>query len=85
MNFKNKQELIDFVKTQLNVELKGEEPFDDEYEELFYTKLPKKQKNKILSLFHKYGIETNEHFNNKYWVYLINEGRVDNDTDKKAR
>ncbi len=73
MNFKNKQELVDFVKTQLNVELKGEEPFDDEYEELFYTKLPKK--NKILSLFNKYGIETNEHLNNRYWVYLINEGR----------
>ena len=74
MNFKNKQELINFVKTQLNVELKGEEPFDDEYEELFYTKFPKERKNEILALFHKYGIETNEHLNNRYWVYLINEG-----------
>ena len=73
MNFKSKQELIEFVKTQLNVELKGEEPFDAEYEDLFYTKLPKNRKSEILSLFRKCGIETNEHLNNKYWIYLINE------------
>jgi hypothetical protein len=77
MNFDNKQQLIDFVKDQLNVELKSEEPFDNEYEELFYTKFPKERKGDILNLFYKYGIETNEHVNNKYWIYLINEEKVD--------
>lgn len=77
MDFESKQELINFVKEQLNVELKGEEPFNGD-ENLFYTKFPKNQKNNILNLFRKYGIETNEHLNNKYWVYLINEGREGN-------
>lgn len=72
MNFKNKQDLINFIKNQCNVELQNIDGFCGENPDLLYTEIPKDHKNSVLSVCCKYGIQTNEHVNNKYWIYLTN-------------
>lgn len=79
MNFTNKQDLIDFIKNQTNVELKNIDGFCGENPQILYAEIPKKHRNAVLSVCRKYGIETCEHLNGKYWFYLYeNERRIDN-------
>ena len=73
-NFDSKQELIDFIKHQTNIELK-----DDKAERLnnqndvLYARLPgHSDNNTILSLLDTYGIRHEEHLNNGYWIWLKN-------------
>ena len=74
MNFKSKKELIKFVKEQCGVVLENDETYTlNQHPELLYTEIPKKHRNSILSLFHKKNIETNEHLNGKYWIYIKEE------------
>lgn len=76
MDFKNKQELVDFVKEQFGVVLENDEDYTlNKHPDLLYTEIPKTYKNQILSLFRKKNIQTNEHLNSKYWIYLVNEVR----------
>ena len=77
MNFESKQELIDFVKEQFGVVLENEEHFLNSEPDLLYTRIPKQYQNQILSAFKKWGIETNEHLNNGYWIYLINDAEAE--------
>lgn len=73
MSFESKQKLIDFVKEQFNIVLENEEHFLNSDPNLLYTKIPKNMQNTILSSFKKWNIQTNEHVNNAYWIYLLNE------------
>lgn len=73
MNFESKQELIDFVETQFGIVLENEEHFLNSEPDLLYTRIPKDMQGNILSAFEKWNIQTNEHLNNGYWIYLINE------------
>lgn len=73
VNFSSKQELIDFVYKQFGIVLENEEHFLNEEPDLLYTRIPKNMQNAILSAFKKWNIETNEHVNNGYWIYLINK------------
>ncbi len=72
MDFKNKQELIDFIKNQCNVELQNINNFCGQNPDLLYTEIPRNHKNLVLSVLNRNGIQTNEHLNNKYWIYLKN-------------
>lgn len=73
MNFSSKQELIDFVEKQFGIVLENEEHYLNSNSNLLYTRIPKNMQNSILSAFRKWNIETNEHLNNGYWIYVINE------------
>ena len=74
MDFESKQALIDFVKEQCGVVLENDEKHRlNQHPELLYTEIPKVHRNSILSLFHKKNIETNEHLNGKYWIYIKEE------------
>ena len=73
MDFETKQELIDFVREQFGVVLENDETHPlNQHPDLLYTVIPKNQRNSILSFFHKKKIETNEHLNGNYWIYLRN-------------
>jgi hypothetical protein len=71
-SFNSKQELIDFIKAQCKVELKNIDNFCGNNPDFLYAEIPQKYKNSVLSLCNKYGIEINEHLNNKYWFYIAN-------------
>lgn len=79
-SFSSKQELIDFVKHQTNIELKDDksERFNDN-EEILYARIPgktgyqHKATNPVLSLLSKNGIRFEEHLNGGYWIYLNND------------
>ena len=76
MDFKSKKELVDFVKEQCGVVLENDEDYTlNKHPDLLYTEIPKTHKNQIFSLFRKKNIQTNEHLNGKYWIYLVNEVR----------
>lgn len=78
-NFSSKQELIDFVKQQTNVELKDDknERFNNN-DDILYARIPgktgfeNKSTNPVLSLLKKNGIRCEEHLNGGYWIYLNN-------------
>lgn len=63
-----KKELIEFIKYQLNIELKIIDRFSSN--ELIYVEIDKKDQVSVLSLLNKLSIEHNEHLNNKYWIYV---------------
>lgn len=73
MDFETKQDLIDFVREQFGVVLENDEThLLNQHPDLLYTVIPKNQRNSILSFFRKKKIETTEHLNDKYWIYLRN-------------
>ena len=74
MDFNSKQELVDFVKGQFGVVLENDEEYIlNQHPDLLYTEIPRKHRNEILLFFNKKNIQTNEHLNGKYWIYLKNE------------
>ncbi len=76
MDFNTKQELVEFVKEQCGVVLENDEEYTlNKHPDLLYTEIPKKHRNQIFYLFRKKNIQTNEHLNGKYWIYLKNEVR----------
>lgn len=74
MDFETKQDLIDFVYQQFNIVLENDEndPLN-RHPDLLYTEIPRNQRDSILAFFKKKKIETNQHLNGKYWIYLKNE------------
>lgn len=78
-DFDSKQELIDFIKKQTNIELKDDksERFNDR-DDILYARIPGKTgyehkgTNPVLSLLEKNGIRCEEHLNSGYWIYLKN-------------
>ncbi len=79
-NFESKQELIDFIKHQTNVELKDDksERFNNDTN-ILYARIPGKtgfenqETNPVLALLNKNGIRHEEHLNGGYWIFLKNK------------
>jgi len=68
-----KQELLDFIKYQLKIELKELENFKSEKK--IYVEIKKEDQFNVLSLLNEKNIEHNEHLNNKYWIYIEKESK----------
>jgi hypothetical protein len=68
--FKNKNELIEFVKHQLNIELKNEDTSLNKMKKVLYTEIKRNIKNPVLMLLNKYKIRYEEHSNDYYYIYL---------------
>lgn len=78
MNFASKNELIEFVKKQLGIELKNEDNLYNGYSRLLYTEIPREHQNAVFSLFDKIGIRYESHHSGRCWIFLMNE-RTEND------
>lgn len=68
--FKNKNELIEFVKHQSGIELKNEDTIMNKMKKVLYTEIKRNIKNSTLMLLNKYKIRYEEHSNNYYYIYL---------------
>ena len=71
-SFKNKQELIDFVKHQTNYELPNEDSTLNRNRNRLYTKIDRLHHNSVLSTLNYWGIKYNEHLGGYYWIDLKN-------------
>jgi len=69
-NFKNKSELIEYVKKQTNIELKNEDILLNKKRNMLYTEIPKNRKTFLLSFLNEKGIKYNYHVDNYYWIYV---------------
>ena len=65
-----KQELVDFVKQQLKVDLDTSD--DETYgkRNILYASIPEHKENSVLDFLHKHGYRTESHTKNRYWIYL---------------
>jgi hypothetical protein len=71
MAFKNKQELINFVKTQVNVELNNEiNGILNKKRKILYTQIDMRSKYSVLPLLEKYGIRYETHLKDNYWIWI---------------
>jgi hypothetical protein len=70
MNFKSKDELIQFVNHQVNVLLKNDKYCLNDNMEILYAEINKSSKNRVLGLLEKYKIRYENHMNNNYWIYI---------------
>lgn len=70
---KNKQDIVDFVKEQLNVELVND-PNDrlNRKRNILYTSIPNPARNtyRVLSLLKQKGLRVEEHLNDYYWIWV---------------
>ena len=71
INIKNKADLIQFIKEQINVELANDkENCFNKKRNVLYTQIPKTKKGLVLSLLNKYNHRVEEHIDNYYWIYV---------------
>ena len=66
MSFKNKSDLVAFIKNQTNVELANTNDRFNGKRNVLYTEINRQHKNNILSLLNKYGIRYETHMNDNY-------------------
>lgn len=69
-NFKNKSELIDYVKKQTNIELKNEDILLNKKRNILYIEIPKNRKTFLLSFLNEKGIKYIYHVDDYYWIYV---------------
>jgi len=69
-NFKNKSELIDYIKKQTNIELKNEDILLNKKRNVLYTEIPKGRKTFLLSFLNEKGIKYSYHVDDYYWIYV---------------
>ena len=69
-NFKNKSELIEYVKKQTNIELKNEDILLNKKRNILYTEIPKNRKTFLLSFLNEKGIKYSYHVDDYYWIYV---------------
>jgi len=70
MTFKSKQELISFVKHQVNVELPNDDCILNKKRNVLYTSIKRVDLNNVLSLLHKYGIRYEPHTGDAYFIFV---------------
>lgn len=73
MNFSSKDNLIEFIKEQLNVCLSNEPGFLNKMENALYTEIPRIHKNAVLTFLNKHGIRYEDHAKNCYWIFIDNQ------------
>jgi len=70
MTFKNKKELLAFIKKQTNIELKNEDILLNKKRNALYTEIPKNKKTFLLSFMHEKGIKYSYHVDDYYWIMV---------------
>lgn len=71
MKFKNKKELVEFIKTQLNIELENDTTnVLNKKRNTLYTEIPYKHRTPIMSLLYKYDIRVEQHRFDNYWIFV---------------
>ena len=70
MTFKNKKELLAYVKKQTNIELKNEDILLNKKRNMLYTEIPKNRKTFLLSFLNEKGIKYSYHVDDYYWIYV---------------
>ena len=69
--FKNKIELIDFVKNQLNIELENGNHKFNKKRNVLYTKIGShRHSNALLSLLTQHKIRYETHLNDYGWIFI---------------
>lgn len=66
----NKQELIRYVKQQLDIDLIELNPIFGKTNDTIYLEIKRDDRFNLLSLLDKKGIRHEEHLNGKYWIYV---------------
>jgi hypothetical protein len=68
---KNKQELIDYVAHQLNITLENNKnDILNDRRKILYTTITKANRNAVLSLLNKKGIQYENHVKDYYFIYI---------------
>lgn len=71
MKFKNKAELLQFIKIQTNVNLENDKNnILNNKRNLLYTNISKVYKITVLSLLNKHNIMYEKHINDNYFIYV---------------
>ena len=70
MSFKNKQELIDFIKHQTNISLPNPANSLNSKRNILYTEISRSDAHRVLPLLSKKGIRYETHLQNAYWIYV---------------
>ena len=70
MNFKNKTELIRFVKNQTNIELDNDKNILNNKRKILYTSINITNSYKILPLLKKYNIYYESHVGDNYFICI---------------
>ena len=70
MSFKNKQELIDFIKQQTNVSLPNPVNSLNSKRKILYTEIKRSDAYKVLPLLVRKGVRYEAHVENAYWIYV---------------
>ena len=66
-----KEQLINTIKQQLNVELKNDkEDMFNQNRNILYTEISRNDKLVVLGYLIKNNIVYCKHINNKYWIYV---------------
>lgn len=69
--FKNKNELIDFVKHQVNVNLENDSVSClNNNRNRLYTRITRLNHNKVLMLLQDYKIRHEYHLGDWYWIFV---------------
>lgn len=69
--FKNKQELVDFIKKQTNITLENDvEGILNKKRNVLYTYVSRDDAYKVFPLLHKYGIRSEGHLKGYYWIWI---------------
>lgn len=66
-----KQEFVDFIKKQLNVELENDkDEYFNRHRKILYTTIKREDQVKVLCLLNEKKIKHLSHLDNKFWIYL---------------
>lgn len=68
MKFKNKAELIQFVKKQCGIELENGNNCLNNKRNLLYTSISRANRYNVLSVLKKYNVMYEQHINNYYFI-----------------
>lgn len=70
MNFKNKTDLIRFVKNQTNIELDNDKNILNNKRKILYTSINITNSYRILPLLKKHNIHYESHVGDNYFIYI---------------
>jgi hypothetical protein len=66
--FKNKKELVSFIKQQTNISLPNRKDDFNRKRRVLYTQIKSKDKLTILSFLRRNGARTESHIKDYYWI-----------------
>lgn len=71
MKLDSKQELIQFIKNQVNVELSNNNSdMLNKNKKVLHTQISRDNKYPVLSLLSRYGIRCESHIKDNYFIYV---------------